>query len=405
MLYLILYLAEVIVFFQAERRMWKTIFTPLNMLMLPFTFTTLVAIVFSYADPYTPNYYLPSLVLWMIGLVVFWIPSVALCQLDKSNGAWKGWDIRVGYRDDNYKMLKNVAFGIILISLLKLRSMSGNMDSFGDADFSSEYQSSGVLNHLSVLLGTLFSYAVYKADWNHKSAFIIIAGALIGMYAVGTKSWIIAPFLIGYLARLMTGKTTFSVKTTLVPALIVFVIFFLSYYLSIVLVMGNEASTDFFSFILMHFIDYLSGSSLTLSIDYQRGFLEPDMTMSLFGPIVNFMNLITGDKYINVINPVFIDIGSLSESNVRTFFGTIYAYSHSPIVFVLVPLVWSSAIYLLFRLSRRSHSIFLLLALCGNLTFLIFGFFDFYWSNLSCYEMPVILIILHFLCYKKRKLK
>ena len=221
------------------------------------------------------------------------------------------------------------------------------------------------------------------------------------MYAVGTKSWIIAPILIGYYARLMVGKNQIAIKTIIFPVIVVFFIFFFSYLLTLVYVGNNDVSSDFFIFICNHFVDYFCGGALSLGIDFQKGFLEPQMSEALFGPILNFIYMITGHSYVNVINPVFIDLGDLGEGNVRTFFGTIYAYSKSPLLLIIMSFVFSIYTNLLFSKSRSSISPFLLLANSANLVFLTFGFFDFYWLTLSCYEIPVIFLLMHYFLYKK----
>ena len=249
-------------------------------------------------------------------------------------------------------------------------------------------------------------YAIYKYDKEHrKSAMLIIFGALVGMYAVGTKSWIIAPFLIGYAARILTQKTKFNLKTTLLPVILVFSIFFLSYYLSIVFVAGYDASNEFFLFVVTHFIDYFGGASLALSIEFKNGFIEPQNIPALFAPILNLFNAFFDFPYINTINPVFIDIGTLGSNNVRTFFGTIYAYSHSILAFIIIPLLFSAFIYKTYAASRKSKSIFLLFANISNIVFLIFAFFDFYWLTLTCYEFFILYIIMHFILYKKKERK
>lgn len=394
--YLLFFFVEVLFLFRVEKTMWGKYITPLNMLMLPFVFATFVAIIYPLIDGDIPHYYLPSLVLWMFGLVLFEIPSCILAYQFNRQRNYQLFIIKEGKYDDFYVVLKYIAYFCILLSLLKLGSLSSQMDSFGTDEFSEQYQSKGIFAHLSVLLSAIFSYAIYKLDRNHKSAIIIVAGALIGMYAVGTKSWIIAPVFIGYLARLLSGRTKITLKNLLFPIILATFLFFFSYYLIIVVSLNNELDSDLMIYLVNHFIDYFCSGSLTLSIDYRLGFIEPDMTDALFGPIINIFNALFGLEYVKVINPVFIDIGTLGASNVRTFFGTIYAYSHSVFVLVLMTLLFSFITNLIYAYARKSKSIFLSLANCSNLVFLALGFFEFYWLNLSCYELFFLFLIMHF---------
>lgn len=406
MIYLCVFIIEVIILAIIEKLQWGKWLTPLNVLSLPYTVAVIVAILYKEVAPNIPEFYYPSFIVWIIGLLFFEIPSAFLAKSIRKGYKRKYFSIEISHGDDSYILLRNIAFICIAVSLLKIRSLSGSLDSFGSDDFSSQYQTSGVFNHLSVLLGCIFSYVIYKCDFNHKSSFIIIVGSLIGMYAIGTKSWIIAPMLIGYYARLLTGKTKFNVKTTILPVVIIFGIFFFSYYLSIIVVGGVDVSNEFLLFIGNHFVDYFCGGALTLSLDYKMGFVEPQMTEALFGPLLNIFNAIFGFDYINVVNPIFIDIGDLGSSNVRTFFGTILAYSKSPVLFILLTFIYSFSIYYIYALLCKSNSVFLLLANTSNLTFLTLGFFDFYWLTLSCYEICIIFLVMHYFLYiKKRRIK
>lgn len=406
MFFLIAFILQVLLFTRLEQKLWGTLFTPLNAMMWPYTIATLIVIVYSLLDPDTPDFYLPSLVVWMVGLIIFFIPSIIFAKDTPIIFKKKGFEIEVSAKDDHYKLLRNIAFFGIAISLLKIRSISGQLDSFGTDSFSESYQSTGLFAHLGIIVGAIFPYAIYKYDKEHrKSAILIILGALVGMYAVGTKSWIIAPFLIGYAARILTQKTKFNLKTTLLPVILVFSIFFLSYYLSIVFVAGYDASNEFFLFVVTHFIDYFGGASLALSIEFKNGFIEPQNIPALFAPILNLFNAFFDFPYINTINPVFIDIGTLGSNNVRTFFGTIYAYSHSILAFIIIPLLFSTFIYKTYAASRKSKSIFLLFANISNIVFLIFAFFDFYWLTLTCYEFFILYILMHFILYKKKRKK
>lgn len=399
MFFLIIYLLEVFALSYSEKRRWHTLLTPLNVMMLPNTLAVIVAVLYSYSNKYVPNFYLPSLIVWIIGLAIFALPSFCFSAINKRND----FKIDVGSKDDSYKLLNIIASICIIISFLKLRSLSGSLENFGTDDFSEEYQTKGLFAHLSVIIGATFAYSIYKLDRHHLYSVIIIIGALIGMYAIGTKSWIIAPLLIGYYGRLITGKTKFNLKTVVLPILLIFGVFFLSYYLIIVIASNNEMSFDIVRFIVEHFIDYFSGANLAFSLDYQRGILEPEMGDALFAPFINIVNTFSNEPYVNVINPIYWDIGDLGENNVRTLFGTILCYSHSDLIFVMVTLSYSIITYIIYLKSRNSNSLFLLMANCTCLTFLTFSFFDFYWINLTPYEILVLFLLVHVFLYSSKR--
>ena len=378
-----------------EKKLWGIIITPVNVLSIPYAIVTLVAVLYSNCVTEVPNFYLPSLVIPCLGLFLFFIPSLFFSTLVKKDRINRYVTLK---RDDSYNLLKILGIIGIIISLLRIRNTISDGFSFGGDEFSEQYEVSGFFAHLNVLLSAIFSYMIYKSDSKHKSAYVIIGLLLIGMYAVGVKSWIIAPVLIGYLARLFSNKSILNLKNLLFPVFICSGVFFLSYYLIMILSEGNDITDSWMNFVVNHFMDYLIGGSLSFSLDYQQGILEPEMKLALVRPIINFFIALFGDgRYIDGINPVFLSIGELGDTNVRTFIGTIWCYSHDSLFFIVFVLNFAFIVYFLYYVSVKSQNVFLLLANCSVLTFLALGFFEFYWLNLSPYEIPVLFIMFSYI--------
>ena len=391
MVYLIVFLVEVALLSYSEKKRWNTLITPLNVMILPNAVAVIIAIVYSYSNKYVPNFYLPSLIVWIVGMALFLVPSVCFSAI-KKRGEFK---IIVGNRDDSYKLLNVIATICIVLSFMKIGTLWESFDQFGTNDFAEEYQTRGLFAHLSIIICSIFAYSIYKLDKHHIYPAFIIVGSLVGMYAVGTKSWIIAPLLMGYYARLLTRKTAFTYKAVLLPFLLIFAIFFVSYFLLMVVASTSEFSFAFMQFIIEHFIDYFSGPNLAFSLDYQKGILEPEMSDALIAPIINILNLITKEPYINPINPVYWDIGDLGENNVRTVFGAFLCYSHSYFIFFVMTLLYGIITYAIYLKSRNSNSLFMLMVNCTCLAFLTFSFFDFTWVNLTPYEVLVLFFLMH----------
>lgn len=378
-----------------EKKLWGIIITPVNVLSIPYAIVTLIAVLYSNCVTEVPNFYLPSLVIPCLGLFLFFIPSLFFSTLVKKDRINRYVTLK---RDDSYNLLKILGIIGIIISLLRIRNTISDGFSFGGDEFSEQYEVSGFFAHLNVLLSAIFSYMIYKSDSKHKSAYVIIGLLLIGMYAVGVKSWIIAPVLIGYLARLFSNKSILNLKNLLFPVFICSGVFFLSYYLIMILSEGNDITDSWMNFVVNHFMDYLIGGSLSFSLDYQQGILEPEMKLALVRPIINFFIALFGDgRYIDGINPVFLSIGELGDTNVRTFIGTIWCYSHDSLFFIVFVLNFAFIVYFLYYVSVKSQNVFLLLANCSVLTFLALGFFEFYWLNLSPYEIPVLFIMFSYI--------
>ena len=401
MIYLILYLLEVTVLAYSDKKRRNTFITPLNVMILPNTLALLVAIIYSYSNKNVPNFYFPSLIVWMSGMALFAVPSFYFSSICKR----KDFKIKVGRWDDSYLLLCVVATICILISLYKLRSLSDTLDTYGTDEFSDEYQVRGIFAHLSVLLCAIFAYSVYKFDRHHLYTIFIILGALIGMYAIGTKSWIIAPLLIGYYGRLLSGKTSFNFKTVVLPVLLIFAIFFTSYFLILIMASTGELGVDFYQYIGEHFVNYLSGANLAFSLDYQKGILEPEMGDALIAPPLNILNVLFGDKYVNVINPIHWYLGDLGSNNVRTVFGAFLCYSHSIPIFIIISVSYSIFTHTIYLVSRYSKSLYMLMANCTCLTFLTYSFFDFTWVNLTPYELLFLFLFMNFALSGTKKSK
>ena len=381
--------------FLIEKKTWGVIITPLNALSVPYTIVTFIAVLYSHSVTAVPDFYLPSLVVPCLGLFLFFIPSLFFSKLIRVDRINQYVTLK---RDDSYILLKILGAIGIMITLLRIRSIISSGFSFGGDEFSEQYEVSGFLAHLNFLLSAIFSYMIYKSDNKHKFAYVIIGLSLIGMYAVGVKSWIIAPILIGYIARLLSNKSTLNMKNLLLPVIICSGVFFLSYYLIMILSAGDKVTDSWVNFVINHFMDYLIGGSLSFSLDYQQGILEPEMRWALVRPILNFFIALFGDgKYIDGINPVFLSIGELGNTNVRTFIGTVWCYSHDPLFFMVFILCFSFFVYYVYYVSMKSRNIFLLLTNCSVLTFLVLGFFDFYWLTLNAYEIMVFFMVFSYI--------
>ena len=79
------FLIEVAVLFYLELKAWKSLYTPLIFLMLPYTIILLISIAISGNFGFVVFYY-PSILIWSVGLVLFAIPSYVLAYvLQKHN--------------------------------------------------------------------------------------------------------------------------------------------------------------------------------------------------------------------------------------------------------------------------------------------------------------------------------
>ena len=78
MIYLISIFIEVAVLLYLEYKIWKSLYTPLNFLMLPYLVVLLITIMLSGSELGFVDFYYPSIFIWNIGLLIFFLPSVII---------------------------------------------------------------------------------------------------------------------------------------------------------------------------------------------------------------------------------------------------------------------------------------------------------------------------------------
>ena len=72
-----IFLVEVIILTKFEIKIWGTLFTPLNILMIPYVIILLITIALPKSLGFVEFYY-PSIIFWMVGLLVFFLPSLLI---------------------------------------------------------------------------------------------------------------------------------------------------------------------------------------------------------------------------------------------------------------------------------------------------------------------------------------
>lgn len=401
-IFIVLWGMEILFMAKMEKSLWGYMYTPVMFLNVPAFCVTILAVVVSHISTDIPDFYLPSISVWMIGSLFFWMPGLILSSLSKNR---MKMEVRQGRQDDAYWF---IFFLIVLLLVVKFVQIQKAIDvsdrnyiSFGTDEFSENLGNKGLTAHLGVLLSTFFMYLIYKIDKSHKSAFILVLLSLVYMYAYGSKGWIIIPFIAGFIARVITGKSKISMNNILLLTFIPIVVFFLSYYL-ILVVSGGADLVFFLDFIYKHILMYIIGGVLSFSLDFQMGIMEPEMIEQLFAPFVSLYNALIGETGVSPNNIFYIDIGELGSSNVRGFMGTVYIYPHNLFVSIFALLLTGTLCYLTMYMARVSKNIFLILAFCANMAYLIQGYFDYYWLIIGTFEMPIYAMMLSFLIKNKK---
>ncbi|MDO5461012.1 MAG: DUF6337 family protein, partial [Bacteroidales bacterium] len=291
-----------------EYKMWHTMYTPLNVLMLPYAIVLLLTIAVS-GNWGIAEFYYPSILVWMIGLLIFAIPSYFFAFfLKEKMDQWGTCAI-----EDNINMKFLNILTTILLLLFAYRFVAVfSMGRFmiGSEDFGELFCGKGVWGHLHRLLHVLLMLYIFKYDKKHRYYLFFIFGMLFVTFMYGVKSWILIPLMGGLLMRLYTGKMKLKLSLVLKVAILGFLVFFVSYFLSLFIAKDGEANIDaVIQFIVNIFVHYFVSGVLGWSQDLQAGILEVPNFDVLIINVLNIVSLFTGDEFINAINPVFIHNG------------------------------------------------------------------------------------------------
>lgn len=384
---------EIAVLAIVDTKLWRTVYTPLNMLMLPYALMLMVSLIVC-GNWGIVEFYYPSLTVWMVGLPLFAIPSYIL-----GIGFHKSLLIEDGGRIDdegmNMKRLNVITIILITLFLLRFFMLARSSQHLpGSEDFGEEYAGWGLWGHLHRLLHALCIIYIYKYDRKHWYYMLFIVGMMFVTVMYGVKSWILIPTMGGVCMRLFAGKLKLKLSLFLKIGIFAFVVFFVTY--SLTLYLGKEVAATYdvvFEYICKTFVHYVISGIVGWSQDLQMGILEPPRFETLITGIANIYNAVAGNEYVDPTNPFFIHNG-VNGSNVRAFFGTIYVNS-SIIQFVLVVLAVSAVHYLVKLWAIASRSIYVNVVYFFYCGMLMMGWFEIYFYHLQFLEVPLMVFFVY----------
>lgn len=391
-LILLSFLLEVAVLFYLEMKAWKSVYTPLNFLMLPYTIILLITIVISGNWGFVELYY-PSIMVWSVGLLIFSIPSYIFAYaLQKHQIPFES-----KFHETRIPMfLIGIAVFAILLFVLRLKSMLGGPLVIGSEEFGEEFCGGGFWGHLRHLLMALLVLLIYMVDKKNRWLWLIILPILVIVFLYLVKGWVIIPCIAGIALRLLSGKTKLKLSLLLYLLLGALLIFLGTYILILAVSRDRELNSEIFYFIFGHFFHYLTSGIYGLAIDALNGFPDAGSFDNLWIPIINIMNVISGeDDLMSPINLYYYNTG-LSLTNVRTFFGTIYIYSNH-FEFLIYVLLSSTLMYCLKMATIKWRNIYVYAIYFFECGLLAMGWFEFYFFHLTVFEIPVIILLLGFM--------
>ena len=399
MLFVVCLCIEVCVLIYFELKTWKTLYTPLMFLILPYLAILLLTIIVSGKYGFVDFYY-PSIILWIIGLPIFAIPSFVLGTLTQCAKLPLNSNITNQHMP---KLLSWIAVVLCVLFMYRIYSYTGSSSHYiGSDDFGLEFAGQGLWGHLRILTLPLLIAAVYFVDRKNKWLWFVIFLFLFVGVLYNVKGWMIIPCVAGLAMRIYAKKTKLKISTVLFTLLGGFVVFLFAYLvLPMIAAEKEEVTEEMLDYVFAHFSHYLTSGTFGLSLDMQLGFPDSGKFEILWAPIINLMNSITGniDKVgiVSPINPFYYNTG-INITNVRTFFGTIYIYTNALEFFVYITLS-STLMYFLKLATIKWNNIYMYIIYFFECGLLAMGWFEFYYFHLVVFELPVVVILL---CFAER---
>lgn len=383
-----------------EYRAWRTIYTPLCVLMLPYVAVLLITIAIP-ADFGFVRFNYESIYVWILGLPLFAIPSFGFATL------MRHYNLPViSTIEDEEKGFSKVLFviGVILagVLLLKLyKTLSHGFYLFGTEDFAEEFSGHGVWAHLRGMIIPILILALYYVKKKDFLLWGLIGLMLVIQFSYMVKGAIIITVVSALMMKLYTGKIRLNLTLVLGVIAGAVLVFYLIYMVIPLLGNDGEANMNLVEFIARHFVHYFTSGTLGWSYDLDQGIPDRNDFSYVVAPFVNIWNAINGYETISPVNPIYWNTG-ITYTNVRTFFGTLYIYT-TPLSFATYTLVASSFIYfwkMLATITRNVYIYTILFYYCGLMAM---GWFEFYMFHLSAIEVPIVALFYAWIAQKGKE--
>lgn len=422
---IILYLEIALLAF-AEKRLWKTWFTPINCLSVPYAIVLAVCLWVDGSMGYVPFHY-PSVWVWVAGLAVFFVPSCILGSIHASRNKGVSYSfarpLRIDIPEKTIRFLEWVTWGVLALFVFWFFYLKSHTPFIpGGEYFARIWASKGFFGHLFTLFMVLTIAWTFLADKKHKRFWLYLLAFFIVALLNLSKSWFLIPLAGGLLLRLVAGKTRFGIKVILVSLFVGFAFFFASYWMTLYVASAEKDvliykdlsliekkgrykykeqaayQSEVSSYIVKHAVTYVSAGVYGLSEDMAQGVLEYYDPSKIHAPLINISKVFGDKEYVSQLNDKYIEVTRYDlGTNVRSFFGTLYVHLGAGRAIAYV-LVFSSLVYGLFHLalSRKKLLPFIIFGWVEGT--LLMGWFDPIVQTLNFFTVPFFTLLLFGAC-------
>jgi hypothetical protein len=374
---LIVLIIEILGLARIEQRCYGFFYTPVTLLGYSFLFVCLLSYFFSARMGFVPLY-LPCLWVWVVGIFLFWTAGYLVHMLFYKNQVIKKPFEGIDFTSQML-IIKVICFVLCFICLKSVIQLYLRTGSFASPEFE-KYLGSGVAGYAAGFLRFFCIYFVctfaIKPYKGFTTTLIYILLTILFFLLYRSKFGLILPITGGVLGIFIIKEI--QIKLWHVIAAITFGLFI--FYGTYSISFGYAAP---WSFTFKHFFYYTNAGLLSFS-EYIRKGIDTAMDPGfLFLPFENVYHKIVGKEIISTSSKLYLEIGGGYVSNVKTFFGAIYAYGGIlggiATVFIWALFVYSSIIF----------------AIKGELLFFVFylfmaapllmGWFDIYFNTIDYY--------------------
>ena len=375
-----------------EHKAWKTLFTPLSFLLIPYIVVLFISIAMSGNAGFVEFYY-PSITIWIIGLLCFAAPDFFFARYASEYGSC---NVKTDIVEEQIPRIF-VIIGLLLIMMFSYRLLSTVRSShylIGSDEFAEEFAGFGFWGHLKRFCSVMLMLYIYYLDRSRRWLWFFIIALFVVNVINMVKGTMIIPCVTGVMLRLAAGKMRITARFLAVLILSSVGVFFITFLLAIVVVNKMEVNDKIILWIFQRFVHYFSSGTLGLSVDMQMGFPDRGPFTVIWTPFINIINQITGNgEILSPVNPTFHFTG-ISLTNVRTIFGTLYIYTNH-LQFCLYSFGLGFFSYFLKMMTLRYRNIYLNTVFYYFCALLAMGWFEFYFFHLDIIEIPVMVFILY----------
>lgn len=397
---------EVLILSWLDRRIFGTWLTPFNLLGYPYLMVAVSAFLFAPLLGFV-SVYTPSVLIWIVGLFFFWGVGLVFGLLfDFQTGNQSaGFTSKMSFPEDSATRLAVkvawVIMPLMVFNFYKAMAAAGGWSGIGSLDFKQAY-SQGISSHAVVLAFPLVVLLVGTYRKGRKLQLVTIGALLLFLLASQVKGTLLAPLVGGMVFRAARGHLNLSVKKLLAAVAITYLLFNAVYLLGLSFADPSILTdSEIYQELARHYLYYLWSGVLALSEAIRTGVGSVGGSWyEIFSPFINlYRQMFNAGQLVSVGSPhelgmnIDLTFADFQGANVYTMLGTLYLYL-GPFPTLIYILGVAAIFYSCFLLVCRSKdNPWFLTLYCVMVSWLVFGFFEYYFWHLTFVEIPVYMLI------------